>query len=103
MQLGLLPGQSLLVRCPESRFLCHEKQRNTDSITLPPKLSGREEGTGIQQSRQNILILLAHLLGKHVIHGIRVHFYGERVAGDQAWVIRLCWKSVLELAAGNDL
>ena len=101
MQLGFLPGQSFLVRGPDSRFLYYEMQENTDSITWQPNFSGREEGTGIQQSRQYILIRLTHLLGKHVINSSEVNFHGERVAGDQARVIRLCWKSVLKFTAGN--
>lgn len=64
-------------------------------------LGGKKE-RGIQQSRHYILIRLTHLLGKHVINSSEVNFHGERVAGDQARVFRLCWKSVLKFTAGND-
>lgn len=101
MQSGLLPGQSHLVKGPESRFLCHKTHKNTPSITLLPNFPGREEGTGIQQSRQYILICLTHLLGKYAIHGSEVNFHRERVASDQDWIIRFCWKAVLEFADGS--
>lgn len=101
MQSGLLPGQSHLVRGPESRFLCHKTHKNTPSITLLPNFPGREEGTGIQQSRQHILICLTHLLGKYAIHGSEVNFHRERVASDQDWIIRFCWKAVLEFTDGS--
>lgn len=100
MQAALLPGQSHHGKSPETGFLCHETHKNT-SITLLPNLPGREERTGIQQSSQYILICLTHLLGKHTIHGSEVNFHRDKAASDLDWIIRFCWKAVLEFTDGS--
>lgn len=81
--LVLLSGQSLLVRSPESRFLCHETHKNTTSITLYPNLAGREGRMNILHSRQYILIHLIYLFGRCVMYGCKEDFHRQRVVSDQ--------------------